>query len=169
ALTVLPPLLILLLVASVNTDGVHRYLLGLAQRKASESLGAEVGLQDLLIHFKNLSVDLYGIRVSGAEPYADPPLLRVDHIEAGVRVVSLFRGQWYLDKLQIDHPVAWIFVDKNGVSNIPKPQSSSNGSSTDIFKLGIRHVVLDRGAVYYNSKPSALSADLHDVNFGTSF
>ena len=169
ALTVLPPLLILLLVASVNTDGVHRYLLGLAQRKASESLGAEVRLQDLLIHFKNLSVDLYGIRVSGAEPYADPPLLRVDHIEAGVRVVSLFRGQWYLDKLQIDHPVAWIFVDKNGVSNIPKPQSSSNGSSTDIFKLGIRHVVLDRGAVYYNSKPSALSADLHDVNFGTSF
>ena len=96
------------------------------------------------------------------------PVLSADHIQAGVRVVSIFRGQWYLDNLQIDHPVAWIVVDKNGVSNLPRPQSSSE-NGTDIFQMGIRHVLLDRGEVYYNSKPAALSADLHDVAFGTSF
>ncbi len=168
ALTVVPIVLIEALLTLVNTDGVHRYLLELAQRKASESLGVEVRLQNLLLHCKTLSVDLYGIRVAGAEPYANPPLLTVDHIHAGVRVVSLFRKEWYLDNLQIDHPVAWIVVDKNGVSNLPK-QKSSGGSSTDIFQMGIRHVVLDRGDVYYNSKPSELSADLHDVNLGASF
>ncbi len=152
----------------VNTDGVHRYLIGLVQQKASESLGVQVQLQNIVLHYRTLSVDLYGIRIAGAEPYANPPVLSADHIQAGVRVVSIFRGQWYLENLQIDHPVAWIVVDENGVSNLPRPQSSSE-NGTDIFQMGIRHVLLDRGEVYYNSKPAALSADLHDVAFGTSF
>jgi translocation and assembly module TamB len=168
ALTFLPPLLMLCLLPLVNTDGLHKQLLGLLQQKASESLGVEVRLQDFLLHYKTLSVDLYGVRAAGAAPYANPPLLTVDHIEAGVRIVSLFRREWYLDNLQIDHPVAWIVVDKNGVSNLPKPMSNSS-SNTDIFQLGIRHAAINRGEVYYNSKPSALSAELHDVNFAASF
>lgn len=167
-LTFLPPLLIVCLLPLLNTDGVHRYLLGVVQQKASESLGVDVRLQDFQLRYKTLSVDLYGIRVAGAAPYQNPPLLTADHIEAGVRIVSLFRKEWYLDNLQIDHPVAWIFVDRNGASNLPKPKSS-NGNNTDIFQLGIRHAAINRGEVYYNSKPSALSADLHDVNFAASF
>ena len=164
----LPLLIIVPLLLLVNTNGVHRYLIGLVQQNASESLGVQVQLQNFVLHYRTLSVDLYGIRIAGAEPYADPPLLSADHIQAGLRVVSIFRGQWYLDNLQIDHPVAWIVVDKNGVSNLPRPQGS-NGNGTDIFQMGIRHVLLDRGEVYYNSKPGALSADLHDVKFGASF
>jgi translocation and assembly module TamB len=168
ALTFLPPLLMLCLLPFLNTDGLHKQLLELVQQKASESLGVEVRLQDFLLHYKTLSVDLYGVRAAGTAPYADPPLLTVDHIEAGVRIVSLFRREWYLDNLQIDHPVAWIVVDKNGMSNLPKPKSNS-GNNTDIFQLGIRHAAINRGEVYYNSKPSALSAELHDVNFAASF
>ena len=35
--------------------------------------------------------------------------------------------------------------------------------------MGIRHAVLDQGAVYYNNRQSVLSADLHNVDFRASF
>jgi translocation and assembly module TamB len=157
------------LVALVNTDGVHRYLIGLAQRKASEQLGVRVHLENFTLHWSTLSLDLYGISVDGAAPYPSPRLLAADHVAAGVRVVSVFGRKWYFDNLQIDHPVAWVVIDKNGVSNLPVFKSGGSSSHTSVFDLGIRRAVLSRGEVYFNSRPAALDADLHDLNFRASF
>jgi translocation and assembly module TamB len=156
-------------VALVNSDGVHRYLIGLAQREASKKLGVRVQLQNFTLHLSSLALDLYGITVDGAAPYNHPPLLEADHIQVSVRIVSVFGRKWYLDNLQIDHPVAWVFTDKNGASNIPKLPSSPSSSNTSIFDLGIRHVMLNRGEVYFNNKPNALAADVQDLDFQTSF
>ncbi|HEY1647971.1 MAG TPA: translocation/assembly module TamB domain-containing protein [Terracidiphilus sp.] len=157
------------LVALVNTGGAHRYLIGLVQREASQKLGVRVQLQNFTLHPSVLALDLYGITVDGASPYQEPALLRVDHIAVGVRVVSIFGGKWYLDNLQIDHPVAWVHIDKNGVSNIPKLQSSQSSSNTSIFDLGILHTLLNRGEVYFNSRPSSLTADVHNLDLRASF
>jgi len=159
------------LVALVNTDGVHRYLIGLAQREASKQLGVRVQMQNFTLHLSTLSLDLYGITVDGAAPYQQPALLEADHVAVGVRVISVLGRKWYLDNLRIDHPVAWIVVDKNGVSNLPKLQRSSKSSSSTqtIFDLGIRHALIDRGEIYYNSRPSALAADVHNLDFSASF
>ncbi len=154
--------------AVLNSSGGHRYLLDLAQRRASAALGVPVRLQNFTFHLATLSVDLYGIRISGAAPHNDPPLLQADHLRVGVRIVSILSKTWYFDQVQIDHPVAWVVVAKNGVSNLPA--FKSNGSSnTDIFDLGIRHVQVTRGEVYYNARPQSLAADLHDLAFNSTF
>jgi hypothetical protein len=46
----------------------HNYLLSLAQKKASESLGVQVQLQNFALHLSHLSLDLYGLTVHGAAP-----------------------------------------------------------------------------------------------------
>ncbi|HUN85129.1 MAG TPA: translocation/assembly module TamB domain-containing protein [Terracidiphilus sp.] len=158
----------LAIVALVNTDGVHRYLIGLAERKSSAALGIPVHLENFALHLPTLSVDLYGIRLSGASPYSNPPLLQADHVRVGIRIVSVLRRAWYLDRLQIDHPVAWVVVGKNGRSNLPGFKSGGS-SHIDAFELGIRHAVLDHGEVYYNDRPSSLEADLHNLEFRASF
>ncbi len=146
----------------------HNYLLTLAETKASDALGTPVQIQNFATHFSNLSLDIYGITVHGAQPYPNPPLLLVRHAEVGVRVVSIWHREWYLDTIRIDQPVARIFTAADGTSNIPKPKSSG-GSGTNVFKLGIRHAVLTDGEVYYNDKKAALDADLHDVDFSSYF
>jgi translocation and assembly module TamB len=162
---------ILVLVASValvNTDGVHRYLLRLTQRKASEALGVRVQLENFTLHPGSLSLDLYGVRISGASPYQDPPLLQADHIGCSVRVISVLGRKWYFGKIQIDHPVAWVTVDRKGISNLPVFRSSGS-NHTDVFEMGIRSVAIDRGAVYYNSRPSAISANLRGLELSSRF
>jgi translocation and assembly module TamB len=157
------------LVALVNVDGVHRYLIGRLEREASEKLGVRVSLENFTLHLSTLSLDLYGIAIDGAKPYDVPRLLVVDHVAVGIRVVSVFGRKWYLDNLRVDHPVAWVFIDKNGKSNLPTFQSEGGSSDTGIFDLGIRHAVLDRGEIYFNSRPGALAADVHDLDFRASY
>jgi translocation and assembly module TamB len=148
----------------------HNYLLSLAQKKASESLGVQVQLQNFALHLSHLSLDLYGLTVHGAAPYSNPPLLQVAHAEVGVRIVSVIHQEWYLDSFVLDQPVVKVFADAHGVTNIPTLKSSgSSSSNTSIFDLGIRHAVLDQGSVYYNDRQSILSADLHNVDFRASF
>ena len=152
----------------VNTDGVHRYLLGLAQRKASEALGVRVQLENFTLHPGTLSLDLYGIRISGAPPYQHPPLLQADHLRVGVRVVSILGRKWYFDDLQLDHPVVWVVVDRNGVSNLPVFKSSGS-SHSEIFDMGIRRAAINRGEFYYNSRPSSITAEVRDLEFASTF
>ncbi len=160
-------LLTLSTVIMLNSERFHAYLLSRAQKEASESLGVPVTLQNFTLHFSHLSLDLYGLTVSGANPYPNPPLLQVKHAEVGVRVVSILRGKWYLDNLRIDQPVIQVLVDKNGVSNLPRPKQSN--SNTTIFDLAIRHAAIDHGEIFYNNRPSSLEADLHDLDMHAAF
>ncbi len=144
----------------------HNYLLSTVQKKASESIGTQVQLQNFVLHPSTLSLDLYGLTVHGANSFPDPPLFQVAHAEVGLRIVSVLQKKWYLESFVVDSPVVKVFTDAHGVTNIPAIKSSGSSSSNiSLFDLGIRHAVLDHGAVYYNNRQSVLSADLHNVDF----
>jgi translocation and assembly module TamB len=169
-LIVLVLLALVAITAVLHSVRFHNYLLSTVQKKASESIGTQVQLQNFALHPSNLSLDLYGLTVHGAAPYPDPPLLQVAHAEAGVRIVSVLHKKWYLDSFTVDNPVVKVFTDAHGVTNIPTIKSSgSNSSNTSLFDLGIRHAVLDHGAVYYNNRQSVLSADMHNLDFRAGF
>jgi translocation and assembly module TamB len=170
AVLVVVPILLGAIVLSifVSSSRFHSYLIAAVQKQAGEKLGVPVVLENFALHLSKLSVDLYGITVSGANPHPNPPLLQVQHIEASIKIVSVVRRKWYLGTLRIERPVMQVYVDPQGVSNIPTFKSSGGGNTT-IFDLGIRHSIIDGGVVYYNNQPSALAADLHDVDLSAAF
>ncbi len=170
AVTIVFPILLgaVVLAVLVNSSRGHAYLINTLQNKAGESLGVAVRLQNFNLHLTTLSFDLYGLTIEGAGPHSNPPLLQVQHAEAGIRFVSVFGRDWYFDSIRLDKPVAQIFVDKNGVSNLPT-FNSSNNSNTTVFDLGIRHAVLANGEIFYNNQPSAIALDLHDVQLDAKF
>src|SRR5271156_4520085 len=169
-LAVLMVLALVAVTVVLHSARFHNYLLSTVQKKASESIGTQVQIQNFAFHLSNLSLDIYGLTVHGAAPYPDPPLLQVAHAEAGVRIVSVLHKKWYLDSFVVSGPVVRVFTDAKGVTNIPVIKSSgSSSSNTSLFDLGIRHAVLDQGEVYYNNRQSVLSADLHNVDFRAGF
>jgi len=167
--------LIVLVVVGVyvllHSRSFHAYALRVAQQKATVALGSGVHVQEFALNFEGISptLDLYEVVVDGAAPYQTPPLLQVEHARVGVRVVSLFRQKWYLSDVTVNHPVAQVFVDKQGHSNLPTPQSSGQSSNTNVFDLAVRHALLDKGEIYYNNRKSVLDADLHEVTFASAF
>ena len=168
-------LIVLLVVGGIeyilHSNKAHQYILNTAQQKVTESLGSNVKVGNYALNFSGISptIDLYDVVVAGADPYPNPPVLRVDHIRVGVRIVSAVHEKWYLSDVTINHPVARVFVDKQGNNNLPKPKSSGQKSNTNIFDLAVQHALLDRGEVYYNDRKSVIDADLHEVELQSGF
>ena len=169
-LAVLMLLAVVAVTVVLHSTRVHNYLLSTIQQRASEAIGTQVQLQNFALHPSNLSLDIYGLTVHGANPSPDPPLLQIAHAEAGLRIVSVLDKKWYLDSFIVDSPVVKIITDAHGVTNIPTIKSSgSSNSNTSLFDLGVRHAVLNHGEVYYNNRQSVLSADLHNLDFRAGF
>lgn len=154
--------------ALLYTNDGHGYLLRMAEKKASASLNTRVQLENFAARFAPLRLDLYGLTVYGVGPGANAPLLQVSHIGLGVRIISILHHRWNLRTVVVDHPVARLIVNSAGQSNLPAMHSSGS-SNTGIFDLAIRHIRVDRGAVYYNNRKSVLNADLHDLSFQSSY
>src|SRR5579863_690451 len=155
---------------ALKSERFHAYMIRTLESKAGESLGANVKVENYVVNLHTLSVDLYGITVSGAPPYANVPLLQLEHARASVAVVSVLHRRWHFEEIRLEHPVVQVVVDAQGRSNLPVFKNSQSSSDNNtIFDFGIRHAALDHGEIYYNSRPSELTADLHELDLNASF
>jgi translocation and assembly module TamB len=157
----------------LRSQRFHEYALTTARQSASEALGVQVEIENFAVHFSGISptLDVYGVVIHGAAPYANPPLLELERARIGVRVISLLRKRWYLSEITLHHPVVRIRVDANGNNNLPKPKNSNQNSNglQPLFDLAIRHAVLNDGEIYYNDRRNGLDGELREVLLTAGF
>jgi len=146
-----------------RTQRFHDYVLAKLQQQASEATGGQVRIQNFALRLSSLTADAYGISIRGSEPKSRPPLIQADQLMVRLKIVSLLRKKVDLNEIILRHPVMNLLVNKDGTTNLPTaPKSNSNGS-TSPFDLGIQHVLLSNGEIYYNDVKTPLDAELHDV------
>src|ERR1700758_109841 len=141
----------------------HSYILAKIQQQASEATGAQVRIQDFSIPLAPLGADAYGISIRGSEPTSTLPLLQADQLMIRLKIVSLLYKKVDLNEIVLRHPVVNLLVRKDGTTNLPTPPQSNSSTSTSPFDLGIQHVLLEQGEVYYNDVKTPLDAELHDL------
>lgn len=152
-----------------HSPSFRGYLLSKVERSVQESSGAKLEVRDFNLHLSTLTLDIHGIIAHGTEPAGAEPLLQADHLTVGVTVDSVLGRKWHFRTIQLDHPVLHLAVNKAGENNLPKPQKQSSGKKTNLFELGIRRLLVDRGEVYYNDRKTPLAADLHDLDFTAGY
>src|SRR6266404_1718991 len=145
----------------VNSPRFHGYLLAQIEKQASEATGAEVQVQNFVLHFSGLTADAYGITVRGKESVSARPLVQADHLRIRLKIASLLRKKVDLNEIVLRHPVVNLEVRKDGTTNLPTIPKSN--SSTNLFDLGIQHFLLEHGEIYYNDIKTPLDAELHDL------
>ncbi len=146
-----------------RTQRFHDYVLAKLQQQASEATGGQVRIQNFALRPSSLTADAYGITIRGREPKSRPPLVQADQLMVHLKIVSLLRKKIDLNEIILRHPVVNLLVRKDGTTNLPTPPKSNSNGSTSLFDLGIQHVLLSNGEIYYNDVKTPLDAELHDV------
>jgi translocation and assembly module TamB len=117
-----------------------------------------------------LRVDLYHIVRHGSEAASRAPLLQVDHLMVGLKIISLWRHKIDLNEIVIDRPSIHLSVDQNGRSNLAQtPPPAAGGRRTNILDLAIGHFVVNQGELDYNDRHIPLDGEVHDLHAQVSF
>jgi translocation and assembly module TamB len=172
ALGLLVVILIVAGFALLHSARFQAFLLRRVQQKASAALGTPVRMRTFHLRFNgiNPAVDASGITIDGAGARPDMALLQSDSLHLEVTIASLLQRSWYVSEIRIQHPVVRVFVDNQGKSNLPPSQNPQKPTDPNAaFNLGIRHVVIEHGEVYFNDLKTELNADLHQFTFQSSF
>ncbi len=166
-------LVLLVVVAAIvllSNPSFQRYLVTKIEQGAGESLGARVEIQNLQLHVKTLTADIYGLTVHGTEPAGEKPLLQVQHARIGLRIISILRHKINLSELIIDRPTVNLTVNRDGQSNLPQPPpSQKKQSSTNVFDLAVGHVLLSNGMVTARDRQIPVNANLTNLRTEVSF
>jgi translocation and assembly module TamB len=154
----------------LRSPGFHQYVLAKIGQQGTEATGGKVEVRNFDFSISTLTAHLYGFTIHGTEPGAGKPLLEVDRLTVGLKILSVLHHRVNLSELLIEHPVVHLVVDKNGRNNIPQPNAPKNKSSqTNVFDLAVGHVLLSNGEVDYNDRKSAMDAEVRDLRAETHF
>jgi translocation and assembly module TamB len=129
---------------------------GWFQNKVRERLVAEVekatgGTAEIgSFHFdwKTLTAEVDGFVVHGTEPKPGPPLLSVDKLTIGLKIVSLMKRDVDIRLLRADTPKAFVLVRPDGTTNIPSPklpQTSNKTGPETLLDLAIGRFEINNG------------------------
>jgi translocation and assembly module TamB len=141
----------------------HGYVLAQIEKQASEATGAQVRIQNFAFHLSRLAADAYGITVRGNQPASARPLVQADQLRIRLRIVSLLRKKVDLSEIILRHPVVNLQVRKDGTTNLPTPPKTNGKASSSPFDLGIQHVLVEHGEIYYNDVKTLVDAELHEL------
>src|SRR5215475_7310469 len=156
----------------LRSEHAHSYLIRTVQAKATAAMNTPVHFRDFSFHLSllNPSVDIYQVTVGGASPHKETTLAEADQLHLEVTIASLLRRTWYVNDVRIEHPVVRVLVDRHGTTNIPTSQkSSATSGQANLFDLGVRHFLIERGELYYNDRKSDLNADVQQLLFQAHF
>lgn len=152
----------------LHSSAFQRFLGTKVEKYAEEAIGSRVEIQGFHLDLSTGSVEMNGVTIEGKDSARHGALLQVDRIALDIKIVSILRRQWNLNSITVDHPVARIFVDKAGNSNIPTPPTSS-GEQTNIFDLAVEHAAIKGGEIYYNDRKTELNANVDDLHFQSTY
>ena len=150
----------------VRTDAFHRFVAREIFEQVQKNTGARIEIGKFTLHWGELGADFYGITLHGSEAGAQPPLLTAEHLGVRLKIISFFRRDVELREIALDAPVVHLRIDRDGNSNLPHaagPRKESTASVASVFNMGIQHVVITAGQIFYNDYQTPLSGELHDL------
>jgi translocation and assembly module TamB len=147
----------------LRTASFQRLAISKIVQQVNESTGARAEIHNLDFQISTLTAHLYNITIHGTEAAGQPPLLHVDKLTVGINIQSILQRKITLSELLIEHPAAYVQVNRDGKSNIPRSPQAKSESNTNVFDLAAQHVLLTRGEINYNDSTIPLDADLYGL------
>ncbi len=137
ALISLGSILLLVLVAAVSvlliarSDWLREKLRNAVIEQAEKATGGRVEIKRFGLDWTGLTAEVDGLVIHGTESPNVTPLLAVDHVTIGIKIISLWTRDVRLSRIEVTHPKVHVIVDPDGGLNLPRPKVPGKTSTQD--------------------------------------
>jgi len=158
----------------VTTDSFQRMMRRRVVASLEKTTGGRVELGELHITPFRLRVDARNLTIHGREAPDEVPFLRVDRLQAEMKIISLLSTTIGLHSLVLEHPVAHVIAYPDGATNVPTPQVSrsfgrligghaNQGPVEQLFSLSVAQIEVQRGELLWEDKKIPLDFAARDL------
>jgi len=91
--------------------------------------GGHVEVGNFSFKWETLTAKISPLVLHGTEPQSETPLLRVESVSVGLRVISMLERKVDLDSVSVDQPRVRIVIYPDGSNNLPAPAGPRSGRS----------------------------------------
>ncbi len=91
--------------------------------------GGHVEVGNFSFKWETLTAKISPLVLHGIEPVSETPLLRVESVSVGLRVISMLERKVDLDSVSVDQPRLRIVIYPDGSNNLPAPPGPKSGKS----------------------------------------
>lgn len=119
-----------------------------------------------------LRVDVRSLTIHGREASDQVPYLRVDRLQAELKIISLLGKEVGLHSLALEHPVVHVIVYPDGSTNQPEPKisrASDKGTVEQFFALSVSHLEVHGGELLWEENKIPMNLDARDVSLALGY
>ena len=139
----------------VTTDSFQQMVRRRVIASVEKITGGRVELGELHTIPFRLRVDARNLTIHGRETSDQVPFLRVDRLQAEMKIISILSTTIGLHSLVLEHPVVHIIDYPNGGTNVPAPKVSrayEQGPVEQLISLAVSHIEVQRGELLWEDK-----------------
>jgi translocation and assembly module TamB len=139
----------------VTTDSFQQMVRRRVVASVEKITGGRVELGELHTIPFRLRVDARNLTIHGREASDQVPFLRVDRLQAEMKIISLLSTTIGLHSLVLDHPVAHVIAYPDGTTNVPAPRvslSSDQGPVEQLISFSVSRIEVQRGELLWEDQ-----------------
>ena len=127
--------------------------------------GGRVEVGNFSFKWETLVAKISPLVLHGTEPASDAPLLRVESVSVGLRVISMLERKFDLSSVSLDQPRLRIVIYPDGSNNLPTPTGRSSGKSwaENLVDLAVRRYAVTGGMAEIDLRQVPLSFSGEDL------
>lgn len=109
--------------------------------------GGRVEVGNFSFKWETLTAKVSPLVLHGTEPASDAPLLQIESVSIGLRVISMLERKVDLASVTVDQPRLRVVIYPDGTNNLPTPPGRSNGKSwaENLVDLAVRRYAVTGG------------------------
>jgi len=130
---------------------------------------AEIG--SFRFDWTNLVATVEPLTLHGTEREGEPPLLRVESVQVGLRVISLMKRQIDLSSLRLQGLAGRVVVYPDGTTNLPVPKGppSSTPWAQQLLDLAVKRYEITGGVFEIDDRKIPLDVRGRDLRVQMTF
>jgi translocation and assembly module TamB len=140
-------------------------------RELENGTGGRVELGTFGFDWRTLQATVAPLILHGTESAAEPPMVRIEKVAIGLRIISALERRVDLSSIRLERPAVYIAIYADGRTNLPVPKAVQDNATwaTSLLDLAVRRYEVIGGVVEFDERYLPINLRGEDLRLAMNY